>query len=229
MLTVVEFNVTVYYCSYLQLDVVHITVQNTFQWLCGSKRDMNAVHVEVLTVRVSSTYWHMLYHCMIELLTEEAMAQCELILVTTHFVWNVSFSRCLLFSLCILLTEIYQFTTYEFLLQHVISHYSWLLETMLHGLIQFLPVSYVQWIVRVRDVSETLLKLCTFKSWWCLKKMLLMFDKTKFSALPHGGYKKSPISSNFRWSWSAFLNNSNIFCGSIRCYQRNCSLVPQGI
>ncbi|XP_058190168.1 uncharacterized protein LOC131307586 isoform X5 [Rhododendron vialii] len=38
--------------DYLQLDVVHITVQNTFQWLCGSKRDMNAVHVEILTVRV---------------------------------------------------------------------------------------------------------------------------------------------------------------------------------
>ncbi|XP_057487524.1 uncharacterized protein LOC130773593 isoform X2 [Actinidia eriantha] len=38
--------------DYLQLDVVHITVQNTFQWLYGSKHDLNAVHVEILSVQV---------------------------------------------------------------------------------------------------------------------------------------------------------------------------------
>ncbi|KAL6985853.1 hypothetical protein U1Q18_019226 [Sarracenia purpurea var. burkii] len=38
--------------DYLQLDIVQITVQNTFQWLCGSKREMNAVHMEILTVLV---------------------------------------------------------------------------------------------------------------------------------------------------------------------------------
>ncbi|XP_059641926.1 uncharacterized protein LOC132283907 [Cornus florida] len=38
--------------EYLKLDVVHITVQNTFQWFCGSKSEMNAVHVEILTVMV---------------------------------------------------------------------------------------------------------------------------------------------------------------------------------
>lgn len=38
--------------DYLKLDVVHITVQNTFQWLCGSKNDMNAVRMEILTVMV---------------------------------------------------------------------------------------------------------------------------------------------------------------------------------
>ncbi|GFZ15404.1 pleckstrin homology (PH) domain-containing protein [Actinidia rufa] len=47
-----ELHVVVSFYSYLQLDVVHITVQNTFQWLYGSKRDMNAVHVEILSVQV---------------------------------------------------------------------------------------------------------------------------------------------------------------------------------
>ncbi|CAN1333900.1 Intermembrane lipid transfer protein VPS13 [Linum perenne] len=38
--------------DFLKLDVVHITVNNTFQWLHGSKSDMNAVHLEILTVQV---------------------------------------------------------------------------------------------------------------------------------------------------------------------------------
>ncbi|CAI0538916.1 unnamed protein product [Linum tenue] len=38
--------------DYLKLDVVHITVKNTFQWLHGNKSDMNAVHLEILTVQV---------------------------------------------------------------------------------------------------------------------------------------------------------------------------------
>nr|DAD18267.1 TPA_asm: hypothetical protein HUJ06_019730 [Nelumbo nucifera] len=38
--------------DYLELDVVHITVQNTFQWLGGDKSEMGAVHLEVLTVQV---------------------------------------------------------------------------------------------------------------------------------------------------------------------------------
>lgn len=38
--------------DYLKLDVVHITVQNKFQWICGSKSDMNAVHREILTISV---------------------------------------------------------------------------------------------------------------------------------------------------------------------------------
>ncbi|GAV77402.1 PH domain-containing protein/DUF946 domain-containing protein/DUF1162 domain-containing protein/Chorein_N domain-containing protein, partial [Cephalotus follicularis] len=38
--------------DYLKLDVVHITVQNTFQWLCGSKSEMNAVHMEILSILV---------------------------------------------------------------------------------------------------------------------------------------------------------------------------------
>ncbi|KAJ0048722.1 hypothetical protein Pint_15724 [Pistacia integerrima] len=38
--------------DYLKLDVVHITVQNTFQWLSGGKSDLNAVHLEVLTILV---------------------------------------------------------------------------------------------------------------------------------------------------------------------------------
>ncbi|VFQ66400.1 unnamed protein product [Cuscuta campestris] len=36
----------------LQLDVVQITIKNTFQWFCGSKNEMNAVHTETLTVSV---------------------------------------------------------------------------------------------------------------------------------------------------------------------------------
>nr|AFN89138.1 vacuolar protein sorting 13 [Mesembryanthemum crystallinum] len=36
----------------LELDVVHITVQNTFQWFNGSKLEMSAVHMEILTVLV---------------------------------------------------------------------------------------------------------------------------------------------------------------------------------
>ncbi|KAH7549714.1 hypothetical protein JRO89_XS13G0070800 [Xanthoceras sorbifolium] len=38
--------------DYLKLDVVHITVQNTFQWLHGSKSELNAVHLEILTILV---------------------------------------------------------------------------------------------------------------------------------------------------------------------------------
>ncbi|XP_052211647.1 uncharacterized protein LOC127814276 isoform X2 [Diospyros lotus] len=38
--------------DYLKLDVVHITVQNTFQWFSGGKHEMSAIHVEVLTVMV---------------------------------------------------------------------------------------------------------------------------------------------------------------------------------
>ncbi|KAJ8763967.1 hypothetical protein K2173_003749 [Erythroxylum novogranatense] len=38
--------------DYLKLDVVHITVRNTFQWLQGSKSDMGAVHLEILTIQV---------------------------------------------------------------------------------------------------------------------------------------------------------------------------------
>ncbi|KAF5735104.1 hypothetical protein HS088_TW15G00604 [Tripterygium wilfordii] len=38
--------------DYLKLDVVHITVQNTFRWLCGSRGDMNAVHLEILRIMV---------------------------------------------------------------------------------------------------------------------------------------------------------------------------------
>ncbi|KNA21084.1 hypothetical protein SOVF_046540 [Spinacia oleracea] len=38
--------------DFLKLDVVHITVQNTFQWFNGSKHEMNAVHMETLTVMV---------------------------------------------------------------------------------------------------------------------------------------------------------------------------------
>lgn len=38
--------------DYLKLDVVHITIQNTFQWLGGSKGELHAVHLEILTIKV---------------------------------------------------------------------------------------------------------------------------------------------------------------------------------
>ncbi|KAE8055526.1 hypothetical protein FH972_012359 [Carpinus fangiana] len=38
--------------DYLKLDIVHITVKNKFQWFCGHKNEMNAVHLEILTVQV---------------------------------------------------------------------------------------------------------------------------------------------------------------------------------
>ncbi|XP_031125724.1 uncharacterized protein LOC116028070 isoform X1 [Ipomoea triloba] len=38
--------------DFLKLDVVHITIQNSFQWFCGSKNEINAVHMEILTVSV---------------------------------------------------------------------------------------------------------------------------------------------------------------------------------
>ncbi|KAK9984845.1 hypothetical protein SO802_034370 [Lithocarpus litseifolius] len=38
--------------DYLKLDIVHITVQNAFRWFCGHKSEMNAVHLEILTVQV---------------------------------------------------------------------------------------------------------------------------------------------------------------------------------
>ncbi|MFS8026346.1 hypothetical protein Hanom_Chr16g01485661 [Helianthus anomalus] len=36
---------------YLKLDIVHIIVQNTFQWFGGTKKDMNAVHLDVMTIK----------------------------------------------------------------------------------------------------------------------------------------------------------------------------------
>ena len=36
----------------MKLDIVHITVKNTFQWIGGSKSEINAVHLETLTVQV---------------------------------------------------------------------------------------------------------------------------------------------------------------------------------
>lgn len=35
--------------SFLELDVVTITVENTFQWLGGDKNDINAVHLDWMT------------------------------------------------------------------------------------------------------------------------------------------------------------------------------------
>ncbi|KAJ7011238.1 hypothetical protein NC653_001613 [Populus alba x Populus x berolinensis] len=40
--------------DFLKLDVVHITIQNTFQWLGGSKGELHAVHLEILTIKVTS-------------------------------------------------------------------------------------------------------------------------------------------------------------------------------
>lgn len=41
-------------CSFLELDVLYITVQNEFQWIGGDKNEMSAVHLDILTVTVSS-------------------------------------------------------------------------------------------------------------------------------------------------------------------------------
>ncbi|XP_024994007.1 uncharacterized protein LOC112527539 isoform X2 [Cynara cardunculus var. scolymus] len=38
--------------DYLKLDIVHITVQNTFQWFGGTKKEMTAVHLDIMTVKV---------------------------------------------------------------------------------------------------------------------------------------------------------------------------------
>ncbi|KAL1194607.1 hypothetical protein V5N11_031431 [Cardamine amara subsp. amara] len=38
--------------DYLKLDVVHITVNNTFQWFAGDKNELNAVHVETMKIMV---------------------------------------------------------------------------------------------------------------------------------------------------------------------------------
>ncbi|KAK1438468.1 hypothetical protein QVD17_04277 [Tagetes erecta] len=38
--------------DYLKLDIVHITVQNTFQWFGGTKKEMSAVHLDIMTIKV---------------------------------------------------------------------------------------------------------------------------------------------------------------------------------
>ncbi|VVA93348.1 unnamed protein product [Arabis nemorensis] len=38
--------------DYLKLDVVHITVTNSFQWFAGDKNELNAVHMETMKVMV---------------------------------------------------------------------------------------------------------------------------------------------------------------------------------
>ena len=40
-------------CSFLELDVLYITVQNEFQWIGGDKNEMSTVHLDILTVTVS--------------------------------------------------------------------------------------------------------------------------------------------------------------------------------
>ncbi|XP_042486677.1 uncharacterized protein LOC122066914 [Macadamia integrifolia] len=40
--------------DYLELDVVHITVQNNFYWLCGNKNELGSVHLEILAVQVEN-------------------------------------------------------------------------------------------------------------------------------------------------------------------------------
>ncbi|POO03118.1 Vacuolar protein sorting-associated protein [Trema orientale] len=42
--------------DYLKLDIVHITVQNNFEWCFGSKSEINAVHSEVLTIQVEDIH-----------------------------------------------------------------------------------------------------------------------------------------------------------------------------
>lgn len=42
--------------DYLQLDIVHITVQNTFEWCFGSKSEINAVHLDVLIIQVEDIH-----------------------------------------------------------------------------------------------------------------------------------------------------------------------------
>jgi len=48
-------------CSFLELDVLYITIQNEFQWIGGDKNDMSAVHLDILTVTVSSLRQQVLY------------------------------------------------------------------------------------------------------------------------------------------------------------------------
>ncbi|KAK7309084.1 hypothetical protein RJT34_05549 [Clitoria ternatea] len=38
--------------DFLRLDIVHITLKNSFQWIGGSKSEIHAVHLETLTVQV---------------------------------------------------------------------------------------------------------------------------------------------------------------------------------
>jgi hypothetical protein len=48
-------------CSFLELDVLYITVQNEFQWIGGDKNEMSAVHLDILTVTVSSLCQHVVF------------------------------------------------------------------------------------------------------------------------------------------------------------------------
>lgn len=48
----------IYGCSFLELDVLYITIQNEFQWIGGDKNEMGAVHLEILTVTVSPLHLH---------------------------------------------------------------------------------------------------------------------------------------------------------------------------
>ena len=51
----------IYGCSFLELDVLYITIQNEFQWMGGDKNEMSAVHMEILTVTVSLLHAHVLF------------------------------------------------------------------------------------------------------------------------------------------------------------------------
>lgn len=48
-------------CSYLQLDVLEIAVQNTFQWFGGDMNEMSAVRLEILTIKVPFSIYFSLW------------------------------------------------------------------------------------------------------------------------------------------------------------------------
>ncbi|GAA0147481.1 membrane traffic protein [Lithospermum erythrorhizon] len=43
--------------DYMKLDVVHITVKNSFRWVYGSRNEMNAVHLDMMTIQVKCPAW----------------------------------------------------------------------------------------------------------------------------------------------------------------------------
>lgn len=51
----------VFGCSFLELDVLYITIQNEFHWIGGDKNEMSAVHLEILMVMVSSLCQHVIF------------------------------------------------------------------------------------------------------------------------------------------------------------------------
>lgn len=87
-----------FFFSFLRLDIVHITVKNSFQWIGGTKSEINAVHLETMMVQVSLVSHNMIYIKVIETwLKRISKISCR------HLCIGAPYLKCSLWCVCLYL------------------------------------------------------------------------------------------------------------------------------